>query len=113
MTHKPETALDAFERLVKIYGMNGGNDDVFHDMNIVWEALTQKQGWLPIESAPEEYGTEILAIIRGCDSGKLKRVPLVMSEDGWLFDGSELSYAWDVIMWQPMPPLPQPPEVKE
>lgn len=63
------------------------------------------QQWQDISTAPRD-GTEIQAIIRGCDTGNIKRVPLSYSEDGWLFDGSELSNAWDVIKWQPLPPAP-------
>lgn len=71
------------------------------------------QEWMDISTAPGD-GTELLAIVMGCDSGKLKRIVISYSidQDCWLFDGSELSYAWDIISWTHLQPLPEPPKDK-
>lgn len=72
-------------------------------------SIPARDEWQTMESAPRD-GTEFLAVIRGCETGKIKRVPLSYSEDGWIFDGEELSYAWDVTRWMPLPDLPPPPK---
>lgn len=72
-----------------------------------------RQEWMDISTAPRD-GTELLAIVMGCDSGKLKRIVISYSidQDCWLFDGSEISNAWNIIAWTTLKPLPEPPKDK-
>ena len=53
-------------------------------------------------------GAEILAAIRGCESRSIRRVVILYDsfQEEWIFDGSSISNAWDIIGWQPLPPAP-------
>lgn len=70
--------------------------------------------WLPIESAPRD-GTEIIVLQT---SGNVQRVKYIKDEasefEGWVDFQEEDSYWTEeyFVKWM-IPPLPQPPEVKE
>ncbi len=69
-------------------------------------ALESDMAWRDMSTSSPPHDAEFLGLIRGCDSSELRRAVLKYSEDGWLFDGSELKNCWDVIAWLPLPAAP-------
>lgn len=63
-------------------------------------AATKSAEWCygHIDTAPKEE--QLIAILRGCDTGAIRYAIIEWSQYGWLFDGSEISNAWDIIGWK-------------
>ncbi|MFA7238959.1 MAG: hypothetical protein WC091_02530 [Sulfuricellaceae bacterium] len=105
-----DKAREAFEEYLK----TASKPEHFPDLQWeAWQAALQAAsqsktdgGWQKIESAPRD-GTEFMAVIEGCDSGNLRIIsPCKYINEGFTFDGSEISNAWTEKYWTPLPPPP-------
>lgn len=70
------------------------------------EAYMENGGWSDnMDDAPKDE--QFLAAIQGCDTGIIRYGVLEWTQYGFIFDGSEISNAWNVILWKPITPPKQ------
>ena len=66
--------------------------------------------WVSVFPSWPEPNQKVRAIIEHCKTGETKEIELDVVDEGdhlFKYEGCELSVAWDVIKWMP---LPEPPK---
>lgn len=80
------------------------DQDLLNVMEQCFNDLAPK--WVSVLPSWPEPNQKVRAIIEHCKTGETKEVELDVVDEGdhlFEYEGCELSIAWDVIKWMPLP----------